>query len=71
MCSGKSPSVPAAPPPVEPLKQIDAQMATASADAARSQAMRKGLASTWTRFNSPAAPAGTADTTTKASKLGG
>lgn len=71
MCSSKAPSVPAAPPPEEPLKQIDAQMASASADAARTQAMRRGLASTWTRFNSPAAAAGPSDLSTKADKLGG
>jgi len=72
MCLPKSPSIPKPQPPEEPLKQVDAEMASASASAARSQAMRRGLASTWTRYNSPAAaPAGTADTTTKASKLGG
>ena len=70
MCS--SPKVPAPPPPEEPLKMVDAQMSEASAAAARSQSMRRGLASTWTRFNP--ASLGTGDTggmAGKATTLGG
>ena len=71
MCS--SPSIPKPAPPEEPLKQVDATMASSSAAAARSQAMRRGLASTWTRFSQSSA-AGTGDSAAIAAKaptLGG
>lgn len=50
MCSG-APSVPKAAPPQEPMKQAAAKSAEASDAAAREQALRRGLQSTFTRFN--------------------
>ena len=52
MCS--SPSVPKAAPPQEPMKQAAARSAEASDAAAREAALRRGLASTFTRFDAPA-----------------
>ena len=52
MCS--SPSVPKAAPPQEPMKQAAVRSAEASDAAAREQALRRGLASTFTRFEAPA-----------------
>lgn len=52
MCS--SPSVPKAAPPQEPMKQAATRSAEASDAAAREAALRRGLASTFTRFDSPA-----------------
>lgn len=50
MCSG-APSVPKPAPPQEPMKQAAAKSAEASDAAAREQALRRGLQSTFTRFN--------------------
>ena len=55
MCSS-APKVPKAAPPQEPMKQAAARSAEASDDAARQQALRRGLASTFTRFNTAAVP---------------
>jgi hypothetical protein len=52
MCS--SPSVPKAAPPQEPMKQAATRSAEASDAAAREAALRRGLASTFTRFDAPA-----------------
>ena len=72
MCTS-SPKVPKAQPPAEPLKPVETAMSDASSEAAREQAMRRGLASIWTRFGAdnsgtaaPAAPAAQL-----ADKLGG
>ena len=51
MCS--SPSVPKAAPPQEPMKQAASRSLEASDAAAREQALRRGLASTFTRFDTP------------------
>lgn len=58
MCTS-SPKVPKAAAPAEPMKQAAAKSAEASDAAAREQALRRGLASTFTRFdtNQPAAQA--------------
>lgn len=69
MCS--SAKAPKAAPPQEPLKNIDQTMSGASNDAAISQARRRGLASVWTRYNTPSATAPTAPAADKAEKLGG
>ena len=52
MCS--SPSVPRAAPPEEPMKNAAAKSAEASDEAARQQALRRGIASTYTRFDGDA-----------------
>ena len=52
MCS--SPSVPKAAPPQEPMRQAATRSAEASDAAAREAALRRGLASTFTRFDAPA-----------------
>lgn len=52
MCS--SPSVPKAAPPQEPMKEAASRSLEASDAAAREQALRRGLASTFTRFDTPA-----------------
>lgn len=73
MCMGGS-KAPKATPPPEPLKNTDAAMANASADAARQQSMRRGLASVWTRYQTPGANAGSTPDNSiaaKADKLGG
>ena len=57
MCS--SPSVPAAQVPEEPMKNAAAKSAEATDAAAREQALRRGLASTYTRNGSSAAQAKT------------
>lgn len=49
MCSS-SPKVPKAPAPQEPMKHAAARSAEASDAAARDAALRRGLASTFTRF---------------------
>lgn len=49
MCSS-SPKVPKAPAPQEPMKHAAARSAEASYAAARAAALRRGLASTFTRF---------------------
>jgi hypothetical protein len=49
MCS--SPSIPKAAPPEEPMKNAAAKSAEASDAAAQQQALRRGLASTYTRFD--------------------
>ena len=51
MCS--SPSVPKAAPPQEPMKAAASRSLEASDAAAREQALRRGLASTFTRFDAP------------------
>ena len=56
MCS--SPSVPKAQPPAEPMKDAAAKSAAASDAAAREQSLRRGLASTFTRFDPEAAAGG-------------
>ena len=53
MCTS-SPKVPKAAAPQEPMKQAAARSADASDAAAREQALRRGLASTFTRFDTPA-----------------
>ena len=50
MCTS-SPKVPKAAAPQEPMKQAAARSADASDAAAREQALRRGLASTFTRFD--------------------
>lgn len=50
MCSS-APKVPKAQPPAEPMKEAAAKSAEASDAAAREQALRRGLASTFTRFD--------------------
>ena len=55
MCS--SPSVPKATPPQEPMKDAAAKSAEASDAAAREQALRRGLQSTFTRFDNQQAGA--------------
>ena len=71
MCSGGG-HAPKAQPQAEPLKNVDAKMASSSSDAQRQQSMRRGLASVWTRYSSSdaSAPAG-AGAAQKADKLGG
>lgn len=56
MCS--SPSVPKAQPPAEPMKDAAAKSAAAGDAAAREQALRRGLQSTFTRFDPAADAAG-------------
>ena len=74
MCTS-SPKVPKAQPPAEPLKPVETAMSDASSEAAREQAMRRGLASIWTRFgaNNSASYRETAAASTAplADKLGG
>ena len=73
MCTS-SPKVPKAQPPAEPLKPVETAMSDASSEAAREQAMRRGLASIWTRFganNSGTAAPAAASTAPLADKLGG
>ncbi|HRR34566.1 MAG TPA: hypothetical protein P5026_10735 [Kiritimatiellia bacterium] len=64
MCSS-APKVPKAPAPTEPMKQAAARSAEASDAAARDAALRRGLASTYTRFDT-----GTTQTQTQAT-IGG
>lgn len=52
MCSS-APKVPKVQPPAEPMKEAAAKSAEASDAAAREQALRRGLASTFTRFDTP------------------
>lgn len=70
MCMGGSPKVPKTAPAQEPLKNVDAAMSGAASDAARQQAMRRSLASVWTRYQTPDPNAAVAVNGT-ASKLGG
>lgn len=73
MCTS-SPKVPKAQPPAEPLKPVETAMSDASSEAAREQAMRRGLASVWTRYgadNSGTAAPAAASTAPLADKLGG
>ena len=53
MCTS-SPKVPKAAPPQEPMKEAASRSLEASDAAAREQALRRGLASTFTRFDTPA-----------------
>lgn len=53
MCS--SPKVPKAATPQEPMKEAAVKSAAASDATAREQALRRGLQSTFTRFEQPAA----------------
>jgi len=53
MCTS-SPKVPKAAPPQEPMKHAASRSLEASDAAAREQALRRGLASTFTRFDTPA-----------------
>lgn len=70
MCGGAK--APKATPPGEPLKNVDAKMESASDDAQRQQAMRRGLASVWTRYSDASASATAAGgISQKADKLGG
>lgn len=75
MCTGSAPKAPKPAPLAEPMKEATATMSEASTDAARQQAMRRGLASVWTRFNKEPVGDGTANATTNAAplatKLGG
>ncbi len=57
MCSGSAPKMQK---PTEPMKQAEANMSRAAGDTAREQAMKRSLASVWTRYQ-PAATAGKAD----------
>lgn len=67
MCMGGG-SVPKA-KPIEPLKNADAAVSAAADSTRRDQALRRGLAGTFTRYNSDAAASG--GLAGKADKLGG
>lgn len=58
MCSNPKVSKVAAQPPGEPMKEAAAKSASASDAAAREQALRRGLQSTFTRFDPAADAAG-------------
>ena len=73
MCSSSSSKMKKQ-PAEEPLKNVDADMARAGSDASRQQALRRGLASTWTRYTSAQGQAAGGDTAAIAAKsdtLGG
>lgn len=53
MCTS-TPKVPKVAPPQEPMKRAASRSLEASDAAAREQALRRGLASTFTRFDAPA-----------------
>jgi len=66
MCSAKTPKAPASTPVSAPMRDVQVQMDNSQTLAARQQALRRGLASVWTRYGE-----GVAGTTaTKDSTLG-
>ncbi len=72
MCMGGG-SAPRPQPPVEPMKNADAAVGAAENGTRRQQALRRGLAGTFTRYNADASAAvgAAGGTTAKADKLGG
>lgn len=66
MCFG-GPSAPKPPPPVEPLKQVDAASSSAQGEMRKRMALSKGLESTWMR----SALGGAANGSGKSANLGG
>lgn len=69
MCSAKTPKKPCSKPAPAPMQDVSTQMEQSSDAAARQQALRRGMASVWTRFGE----SGTAATSDEgaAEKLGG
>lgn len=67
MCSAKTPRAPVAAPMSAPMRDVSAQMDNSTSLAARQQAMRRGMASVWTRYSDGSGDA----SAVKADKLGG
>lgn len=70
MCMGGG-KAPKTQPPVEPMKNADTATGAAADSTRRQQALRSGLAGTFTRYNSDAAAAPSGTVAAKADKLGG
>lgn len=70
MCTS-SPKAPKASAVSAPTNQPPPDMRQASSDAARQQAMRRGLSSVWTRYPDTSAPADGSAVAAKAASLGG
>lgn len=70
MCSAKTPKMPAASPVAAPMQDVTTQMDNSENVAARQQALRRGMASVWTRFGETEGAAGAGGEGT-AEKLGG
>lgn len=67
MCSANTPKTPTAQPISAPMRNVTTQLDNSTSITERQQAMRRGMASVWTRYSD----SGGAATADKADTLGG